>query len=64
MNFHDEKSVNGCGKAQVRNQISAVKVPQFVVAMHAFIHLADYMLNKIDPALALPKAKWEQKMYH
>lgn len=61
VNFHDEKSVNGCGEAQVRNQISAVKVPQFVVAMHAFIHLADYMLNKIDPALALPKAKWEQK---
>ena len=61
VNFHDEKSINGCGEAQVRNEIAAVKVPQFVVAMHAFVHLADYMLNKLTPAMALPRAKWEQK---
>lgn len=61
VNFHDEKSTNGCGEAQVRNEIAAVKVPQFVVAMHAFIHLADYMLNSLTPTMALPRAKWEQK---
>jgi hypothetical protein len=61
VNFHDEKSTNGCGEAQVSNEISAVKVPQFVVAMHAFIHLADYILNKLKPDMVLPRAKWEQK---
>jgi len=61
VNFHDEKSTNGCGEAQVRNEIAAVKVPQFVVAMHAFIHLADYILNSSTSTMALPRAKWEQK---
>ena len=61
VNFRDEKSTNGCGQAQVRNEMAAVKVPQFVVAMHAFVHLADHILNKLNTAAALPKAKWEQK---
>ena len=61
VNFHDEKSVIGCGQAQVRNEIAAVKVPQFVVAMHAFVHLADHILQKSTSAMALPKANWEQK---
>lgn len=61
VNFRDEKTTNGCGEAQVRNEISAVKVPQFVVAMHAYIHLADYILKKLKPDMALPRAKWEQK---
>lgn len=60
VNFRDEKSTVGCGDAQVRNDISAVKVPQFVVAMHAFIHLADHILNKIKAGNTLPKAKWEK----
>jgi len=61
VNFRDEKTTNGCGEAQVRNETAAEKVPQFVVAMHAFIHLADHMLSKLEPALALPRAKWEQR---
>lgn len=61
VNFRDEKSTNGCGQAQVRNEMAAVKVPQFVVAMHAFVHLADHILNKLNTVEALPKAKWEQK---
>ena len=61
VNFRDEKSTNGCGEAQVRNEIAAVKAPQFIVAMHAFIHLADYMLTRLSPAMALPRAKWERK---
>lgn len=64
VNFHDQKSVNGCGQAQVRNKISAVKVPQFVVAIHAFVHLAGYMLNKVTPDNFLPRAKWEHKNIH
>lgn len=61
VNFRDEKSTNGCGEAQVRNEVSAVKVPQFVVAMHAFVHLADNILHKLNVATDLPKAKWEQR---
>ena len=61
VNFHDEKSNNGCGEAQVRNEISAVKVPQFVVAMHSFIHLANHIHSKLKPDIALPRAKWEQQ---
>lgn len=64
VNFRDEKSTNGCGEAQVRNEMAAVKVPQFVVAMHAFVHLADLILSKVTNAPALPKAKWEQKHIH
>ena len=60
VNFRDEKSNNGCGEAQVRNKISAVKVPQFVVAMHAFIHLANHIHTKLKPGIGLPRAKWEQ----
>ena len=60
VNFRDEKSTNGCGEAQVRNEVSAVKVPQFVVAMHGFIHLADYIHTRLKPGMTLPKAKWEQ----
>jgi hypothetical protein len=60
VNFRDEKSTNGFGEAKVRNEMAAVKVPQFVVAMHAFVHLADHFLNKLDCTTALPKAKWEQ----
>jgi hypothetical protein len=60
VNFRDEKTVNGCGDAQVRNEISAAKLPAFVVAMHSFIHLADYITAKNKSRLILPKAKWEK----
>ena len=59
VNFREEKTTNGCGDAQVRNEISSAKLPAFVVAMHAFLHLADHILTKKKETLALPKAKWE-----
>ena len=59
VNFREEKTTNGCGDAQVRNEISSAKLPAFVVAMHAFLHLADHILTKKNANLALPKAKWE-----
>ncbi|MDP2414646.1 transposase [Daejeonella sp.] len=61
VNFREEKTTNGCGDAQVRNEISAAKLPAFVVAMHAFLHLADHILTKQNANLALPKAKWEER---
>jgi len=38
-----------------------VKAPQFVISMYAFIHQTDYMLTRLSPAMALPRAKWERK---
>ncbi len=61
VNFREEKTTNGCGDAQVRNEIAATKVPQFVVAMHAFVQLADYINNKLINKISLPKAKWEKR---
>jgi hypothetical protein len=60
VNFRDEKTVGGCGQAQVRNEIAAAKLPAFVVVIHAFIHLAECILSKNNLNIALPKAKWEK----
>jgi hypothetical protein len=61
VNFREEKTINGCGDAQVRNEISAAKTPAFVVAIHAFLHLAELILKHRNDQIALPKAKWEKK---
>lgn len=61
VNFREEKTVNGCGDAQVRNEISAAKTPAFVVAVHAFLHLSEYILKQKNNHIALPKAKWEKE---
>ena len=60
VNFREEKTINGCGQAQVRNEISAAKTPAFVVAIHAFLHLSDIVLKQQNQQIALPKAKWEK----
>lgn len=61
VNFREEKTINGCGDAQVRNEISAAKAPAFVVAVHAFLHLAEHILKQQNKHIALPKAKWEKQ---
>ncbi|MCG8308240.1 MAG: hypothetical protein MI975_12665, partial [Cytophagales bacterium] len=40
VNICDEKTVVGCGQAQVRNQHSVANVPAFVSAMYAFLQVA------------------------
>jgi hypothetical protein len=60
VNFREEKTVNGCGDAQVHNKESSAKLPAFVVAVHSFIHLADYITTKAKAHIKLPKAKWEK----
>ena len=61
VNFREEKTTNGCGDAQVRNETAAMKVPQFVVAMHAFVQLANHITHKLSNNVVLPKAKWEKR---
>ena len=59
VNFRDEKTLLGCGQAQVRNPQSVKNVPAFTVAMFAFLQLAAYRSNKNRDQSILPKAKWD-----
>ncbi len=59
VNFRDEKTILGCGQAQVRNPESAKNIPAFTVAMYAFILLAAHRACKKRNESILPKAKWD-----
>lgn len=59
VNFRDEKTLLGCGEAQVRNPNSAEKVPAFTVAAYSLMHLAAHNAFKERDASILPRAKWD-----
>lgn len=60
VNFRDEKTLLGCGQAQVRSPQSIEKAPAFSVAMYAFIHLAALVANKVrDKSSILPRPRWD-----
>ena len=61
VNFRDEKTVMGCGQAQVRNDKSVEKVPAFIAAMYAFMMLAAHKSASKDNALDLPRPLWYPK---
>jgi hypothetical protein len=61
VNFRDEKSVLGCGQAQVRNPESAEKVPAFISAIYALLHLAAHKSSKQSDQTLLPRPKWYPK---
>jgi len=63
VNIRDEKTLMGCGQAQVRNEHSAADVPAFVSAMYAFLLLAHIKAFKKNGDsknydLLLPRPKW------
>lgn len=59
VNIRDEKTLLGCGQAQVRNPSSVANIPAFVVAMYSFLLLAHRSAFKDkDRKLLLPRAKW------
>jgi hypothetical protein len=58
VNFRDEKSLLGCGQAQVRVKDSVEKVPAFIVAVYSLLHLAAHRVRKQGNSNQLPKAKW------
>lgn len=64
VNFRDEKTILGCGQAQVRNPQSAKSIPAFTVAMYAFILLASHRSHKLRNESILPKAKWDPVKEH
>lgn len=60
VNFREEKTNLGCGQAQVRNDVSVSKLPEFIVACYAMLLLAEAKLKKQKP-LQLPRPKWYPK---
>jgi hypothetical protein len=56
LNFRDEKTVLGVGKAQVRKQLSVESVPSLIVASYAYLLLAGSDAG-IEQG-ALPRQKW------
>jgi hypothetical protein len=61
VNFREEKTTSGCGEAQVRNEVAAYKAPQFGVAIHGLLHIAQYKYERTVCGIYLPKAKWEKR---
>lgn len=58
VNFRDEKTILGCGQAQVRNPESVKNIPAFITAQYAFMHLAMHRACKKRNSTILPRPKW------
>jgi hypothetical protein len=61
VNFREEKTVLGCGQAQVRNPESLERVPAFIAAIYAMLHLAAHRSLKASDQALLPRPKWYLK---
>lgn len=58
VNLRDEKTILGCGQAQVRNPQSAETAPSFIVAIYSLLLLASHRYMKKDSNLTMPHPKW------
>lgn len=61
VNFRDEKTLLGCGQAQVRNPESVELVPAFITVIYALLHLAAHKSLKKSDHKLLPRPKWYPK---
>ena len=61
VNFRDEKTLLGCGQAQVRHQQSVELVPAFITAIYSLLHLAAHRSLKESNQNLLPRPKWYPK---
>ncbi|MGE5497744.1 MAG: transposase [Syntrophothermus sp.] len=61
VNFRDEKTLMGCGQAQVRHPQSVELVPAFITAIYALLHLAAHKSLKESDQPMLPRPKWYHK---
>lgn len=57
VNFRDQKTLLGCGKAQVRKEEPCYKVPAFVTAVYGLFLVASIKAKQIE----LPRAKWYKR---
>ncbi len=55
VNFRDEKTLLGCGEAQVRTENTVQEIPAFIVAMYAFLLLASHRATKNGNKSSLPR---------
>lgn len=58
VNFREEKTLLGCGEAQVRKEKPVEKLPSYIVALYSLIHLANHRVRKKGWENQLPRAKW------
>lgn len=58
VNFREEKTILGCGQAQVRNPSSAEGWPAFMAAIYGLLHLAYHRSNRNGNLQLLPRPKW------
>jgi len=58
VNFREEKTLMGCGEAQVRNPKASANVPAFIVAIYAFLLLATRRACSKNGNLKIPRPKW------
>ena len=61
VNFREEKSMLGCGQAQVRNLNSAETFPAFIAAAYALLHIASHRAYQKLNNTTLPRPKWYKK---
>jgi len=57
VNFRDQKTLLGCGQAQVRKTAPCAKVPQFITAVYSMLLLAASKAKITE----LPRPKWYTK---
>jgi len=58
VNFRDEKTLMGCGEAQVRSENAVKNVPAFMGAIYSLIHLAAHRSNQGRNENFLPRPAW------
>jgi hypothetical protein len=58
VNFRDEKTLMGCGQAQVRTEKAVKNLPAFMTAMYSFLHLASHRTSKIRNQETIPRPLW------
>lgn len=61
VDFREEKTLLGCGQAQVRNPKSAESLPAFVAVMYGLLHLASHRATSDSKELMIPRPKWYLK---
>lgn len=58
VNFREQKTLMGCGQAQVRNERSAEAVPQFITGVYSLLMVAAERLRRQGVVTHLSRAKW------
>lgn len=59
VNFRDEKTMLGAGKAQVRNEFASASMPAFTAAIYSYLLIAAHRAYKnLNRDTILPRPKW------